>query len=272
MQSTYETIKIEKQNGITWLYHNRPDKRNAMSPQLHDEMNDALDGLATDPETEILVLTGAGDAFCAGQDLKLFFRDNADKPIEKARAQHASNQWRWHKLISFPKPTIAMVNGYCFGGAFTQLCACDLALAADEATFGLSEVNWGMIPGGIVGWNIVEMLNQRDAMYYAMTGLPFDGRKAAEIKLVNASVPLARLREETVKLADLLKEKDANALRATKEAIRAVRYMTHDQAFQFLASKLKALQAGDGGDGSRKGMSQFLDDKTYKPGLGTYSR
>jgi feruloyl-CoA hydratase/lyase len=146
----YETVLIEKQDGITWLIMNRPDKRNAMSPQLHLEMDDALAELAVDPQTQILVLTGAGEAFCAGQDIKLYFRANDDAPAERAKARHASSQWRWHRLSNFPQPTIAMVNGYCFGGGFTQVCACDFALAADEALFGLSEVNWGILPGGIV--------------------------------------------------------------------------------------------------------------------------
>jgi trans-feruloyl-CoA hydratase/vanillin synthase len=126
-----------------------------------------------------------------------------------------------------------------------------------------------VIPGGIVSWNVAEMLSQRDAMYYAMTGLPFDGKKAAEIKLVNYSVPRARLKEETVALAKLLAEKNPHALRATKEAVRAVRYMTHDQAYQYLGSKLQALQAVDKG-GAEKGIAQFIDDKSYRPGLGSY--
>ena len=106
-------------------------------------------------------------------------------------------------------------------------------------------------------------------MYYAMTGLPFDGKKAAEIKLVNYSVPRGRLKEETVALAKLLAEKNPHALRATKEAVRAVRYMTHDQAYQYLGSKLQALQAVDKG-GAEKGIAQFIDDKSYRPGLGSY--
>jgi trans-feruloyl-CoA hydratase/vanillin synthase len=269
MSTKYETILVEKEDGITWVKFNRPDKRNAMSPQMHFDMDDALADLATDPETKVLVLTGEGDSFCAGQDLKLYFRENANKPVDRAKANHASNQWRWHRLSNFPRPTIAMVNGYCFGGAFTQVCACDIAIAADDATFGLSEVNWGIIPGGIVSWNVAELLSQRDAMYYAMTGLPFDGKKAAEIKLVNQSVPRAKLKEETVALAKLLLEKDPHALRATKEAIRAVRYMTHDQAYQYLASKIQALQATNKG-GSDKGISQFIDQKSYRPGFGTY--
>jgi trans-feruloyl-CoA hydratase/vanillin synthase len=130
-------------------------------------------------------------------------------------------------------------------------------------------VNWGVIPGGIVSWNVAEMLSQRDAMFYAMTGLPFDGKKAAEIKLVTYSVPRAKLKEETVKIAKVLMEKSANALRCTKEAIRAVRAMNHDQAYQYLASKLQALQSVDK-EGPAKGIAQFIDDKSYRPGFGSY--
>lgn len=269
MSKTHETIRIEKENGITWVILNRPEKRNAMSPQMHFEMDDALATLAHDGETKVLVLTGAGNSFSAGQDLKLYFRDIGDDPEARARAQHASNQWRWHRLTSFPRPTIAMVNGHCFGGAFTQVCACDIAIAADEAQFGLSEVNWGVIPGGIVSWNVAEILSYRDALYYAMTGLPFDGKKAAEIRLVNYSVPLQRLRHETVALAKLLMEKNPNSLRFTKEAVRHVKGMTHDQAYHYLSTKLQALQGIDK-EAHRKGINQFLDEKSYKPGTGSY--
>src|SRR5262245_64008293 len=81
-------------------------------------------------------------------------------------------------LSQFPKPTIAMVHGYAFGGAFTQLCACDFAIAAEDATFGLSEVNWGIIPGGLVSWNLADMLSPRHALYYAVTGDTLDGKRA----------------------------------------------------------------------------------------------
>ena len=185
----YETVLIEKQDGITWLIMNRPDKRNAMSPQLHLDMDDALDELSGDPETQVLVLTGAGEAFCAGQDIRLYFRGGDADPKVRRKASRASNQWRWQRLSTFPMPTIAMVNGYCFGGGFTQVCACDLAIAADDAVFGLSEVNWGILPGGIVSWNVAQTLNLRDGMYYALTGDTFDGKKAKEIGFVNFSYP-----------------------------------------------------------------------------------
>src|SRR5207245_8070296 len=95
---------------------------------------------------------------------------------------------------NYAKPTIAMVNGWCFGGAFTPLTACDLAVAADEATFGLSEINWGIPPGSLVSRGLGETIGPRAALLYIMTGRTFDGVKAAELRLVNWSVPRAELR------------------------------------------------------------------------------
>lgn len=270
--SPYQTIRIEKNDGITFLVFNRPEQRNAMSPQLHREMVDALDELELDDETKVLVLTGEGEAFCAGQDLKLYFRANDDDPKQRAKARRASLSWRWDRLSKFPKPTIAMVNGFCFGGAFTQLCACDFAFAANEATFGLSEVNWGIIPGGTVAWNITQVMNFRDAMYYACTGKTFDGQKAADMGLVNESVPLTELRAHTIEFAKMLMERNPMALRYTKESVRAVRDMTVDEATDYLNAKSDALKLRDPEKGRVEAMKQFIDDKTYKPGLGAFKR
>jgi len=267
-----ETVKVEREDGITFVILNRPEQRNAMSPQLHCEMEAVLDELAEDDATRVVVITGAGEAFSAGQDLKLYFRANEENAKGRARARRASYNWRWDKLSKFPKPTIAMVNGYCFGGAFTQLCACDFAIAADEATFGLSEVNWGIIPGGIVAWNVTKLLSFRDAMYYACTGDTFDGREAAAMRLVNRSVPRAELRAETITFAKKLMKKSPAALRFTKEAVRAVREMTVDQAADYLNAKSDALKLRDPEKGRQKAMSQFLDEKSFKPGLGGYRR
>jgi trans-feruloyl-CoA hydratase/vanillin synthase len=268
----YETIKIEREGGITWVILNRPDKRNAMSPQLHLDMDDALDELSTDPQTEILILTGAGEAFCAGQDIRLYFRGTEQDPKTRAKARRASNQWRWQKLSTFPRPTIAMVNGFCFGGGFTQVSACDFAVASDDATFGLSEVNWGILPGGIVSWNVVQMMNMRDAMYYAMTGDTFNGKEAKAMGFINKSVPKAKLREETVALAKKLMEKAPTVLQYTKEGIRAVRFMNEPQAADYLNAKSDALKYNDKENSRQQGMKQFLDDKSYRPGLGHFKR
>ena len=268
----YENIEIKREGQITFVMLNRPDKRNAMSPGLHADMCDALETLATDAETRVLVLGGNGPAWCAGQDLKLYFREGAKDPMLRRRANIDSHHWRWEQLSRYPKPTIAMVHGFAFGGAFTQLCACDFAIVAEDATLGLSEVNWGIIPGGIVSWNVVNVLGFRDAMWYAVTGENFTGKEAAAIKFVNKSVPLADLRATTMKLALALKDKSPVAYRYTRDAIRSVRGMTVEQAADYLNAKSDALKTGDPEKGREKAMTQFLDEKSFKPGLGNFKR
>ncbi len=235
-------------------------------------MVEVLKELAEDPETRVLVLTGAGDSWCAGQDIKLFFRDLDDKPKERHLARLANHEWRWTLLSTFPKPTIAMVNGYCFGGAFVQLYACDFAIAADDAQFGLSEVNWGILPGGLVGKVIMDGLSYRDAVWYAMTGEPLDGKQAAAIRLINKSVPRNQLRSETMALASTLAKKNPQTLRTIKESLRFVRGMSIEQAADYLLAKERELRFLDPESGRAQAMKQFLDDKAYRPGLGEYKR
>jgi trans-feruloyl-CoA hydratase/vanillin synthase len=269
---SYETVKIERDNGLTWVILNRPEKRNAMSPQLHFDMVDVLNELESDPETKVLVLTGAGEAWCAGQDLKLYFRDLDTKPAERARAAWASHHWRWQKLFNYGKPTIAMVNGFCFGGGFTQLIACDFAIAAEDAKFGLSEVNWGILPGGFVSKALTDALSMRDAVWYAVTGETFDGKMAEKIRLVNKAVPRDKLRAETIALAKRLMELNPEVVKATKNAVKNVRSVPHEQAADYLQAKSQELRFVDREKGREKGMSQFLDDKSYRPGFGPYAR
>ena len=192
----YKTLLVEKEDGITWVIFNRPEKRNAMSPQLHFDMYDAVTEAEGDPETQVMVITGAGSSWCAGMDLKEFFREGDQNPEFQRKVGWASQEWRWRKLFTFPKPTIAMVNGFCFGGAFTPMIACDFAIAAEDALFGLSEVNWGILPGGLVSRVVTDVMTLRDGLYHAMTGDPFDGKKAAEMRLVNYAVPADQLRRK----------------------------------------------------------------------------
>ena len=154
----FTTVRVEiDDDGIGWLYFARPDKRNAMSPTLNREMITALELLEAEESVRCVVLTGDGDAWSAGMDLKEYFREVDDAPPHvEVRARRDSAEWQWRRLIHFPKPTIAMVNGWCFGGAFTPLVCCDLAIAAEDATFGLSEVNWGIPPGGLVSRALAE--------------------------------------------------------------------------------------------------------------------
>ncbi|HLE72826.1 MAG TPA: p-hydroxycinnamoyl CoA hydratase/lyase [Anaerolineales bacterium] len=266
-------VLVEFEDGIAWVSMNRPKKKNAMSVALAEEMVQVIDALEIDDRCGVLVLTGAGDAFSAGMDLKDYFQATDKLPfIERMRASRTNARWQWRQLLFYPKPTIAMVNGWCFGGAFTPLIACDLAIAAEEATFGLSEINWGIIPAGAVSKAVSVVMNQRQALYYIMTGETFSGAKAASMGLVNEAVPRARLRERTRELAKILLEKNPTSLRTAKVAFKLAAEMSWEQAADYLMAKIDQMQFVDPERGRAKGMKQFLEDKSYRPGLGAYRR
>lgn len=266
-------VTVEFDEGIAWVTLNRPEKRNAMNPALNREMLAVLDALELDQRCGVVVLTGAGEAFTAGMDLKEYFRET-DRlpPIANARIKRQATDWMWRKLMYYAKPTIAMVNGWCFGGGFTPLVACDLAIAAEDAQFGLSEINWGIIPAGNVTRAVAAVMNQRDAMYYIMTGETFDGRKAAQMGLVNEAVPKAQLKKRTRALARTLLEKNPVVLNAAKLAFKFCRDMPWELSDEYLMAKQGQTLAADPEKGRQKGLKQFLDDKAIRPGLEGYKR
>ncbi len=164
-----------------------------------------------------------------------------------------------------------MVNGWCFGGGYGPLFACDLAFAAEEAKFGLSEINWGILPGGGATKVATELLPMRRAMYHALTGEMLDGRTAAEWGLVNEAVPLAKLEARVREVAQVLLQKNPVTLKAAKDAVRRVREMTYENAEDYLIRAQEAANSFDD-DGRKEGIRQFIDDKSYKPGLAAYDR
>ncbi|HVC24507.1 MAG TPA: p-hydroxycinnamoyl CoA hydratase/lyase [Acidimicrobiales bacterium] len=260
-------------DGVAWVTLNRPEKRNAMNPRMNDEMLDVVDAVEGDERARVLVLTGAGDSFSAGMDLKEYFRDvDAGGPIARTRSRRTSNEWQYRRLMFFPKPTIAMVNGWCFGGAFTPLVACDLAIAAEDAIFGLSEVNWGIPPGSIVSRALAEMVPPRDGLYHIMTGKTFTGAEAAAMRLVNEAVPRDELRPRTAELAVHLAGMNPVVLDAAKTGFKRARSMEWEVSEEYLYAKLDQSIANDPEHGREQGMSQFLDEKSFRPGLGAYKR
>jgi trans-feruloyl-CoA hydratase/vanillin synthase len=175
-------------------------------------------------------------------------------------------------LRAFPVPTIAAINGYCFGGAFSIVSGCDIAIAADEATFGLSEVNFGHFPGGPVSKQISQFMRVRDAIYYILTGDTFNGKRAAEIGFVTYSVPRASLMEEVNKLASKLAEKDALALRACKDAYRdSLLIPDFETALSYSSAKSDQLSFLQGGAWKDQGIKQFIEGQ-YRPGFGAFKK
>jgi trans-feruloyl-CoA hydratase/vanillin synthase len=272
-EGRWKTVKVEVADSIAWVTLNRPDKRNAMSPTLNTEMREVLDEVELDEAAQVLVLTGAGDAWSAGMDLKEYFRETDSKPEAfELRMRRDACDWQWKMLRMYAKPTIAMVNGWCFGGAFSPLVACDLAIAADEAVFGLSEINWGIPPGNLVSKAMADTVGHRQALYYIMTGDTFTGQEAAAMGLVNKSVPRAQLRATTIEVAQKLLAKNPVILRTAKHGFKRCRELTWEQNEDYLYAKVDQARQRDREGGREKGLKQFLDEKSIKPGLQTYKR
>ena len=266
-----DTVSYKIENRIAWVSFNRPEKRNCMSPKLNRQMLRVLDKLEFDEHVGVLVLTGEGTAWSAGMDLKEYFRETEALGLVGTRtAQREAYSW-WRRLRWYQKPTIAMVNGWCFGGGYGPLYACDLAFAAEEAQFGLSEINWGILPGGGAPKVAFELMPFRKAMYHAMMGENLTGKEAAECGLVNETLPADKLKARVTEVANKLLEKNPWALKATKDAMRRVGEMTYDNAEDYLIRAQEAANFFDN-DGRKEGIKQFIDDKTYKPGLGSYDK
>jgi trans-feruloyl-CoA hydratase/vanillin synthase len=199
-------------------------------------------------------------------DLKEVFHALKDQPARYDQVLRLATEWRGRTLRYFPKPTIAMVNGYCFGGAFSIVESCDLAIAADEASFGLSEINFKGFPGGAVSKSLANMFRPRDALFYAMTGRRFDGKTAATMGFVNYAVPLARLKDETMAVARDIASKDPAALRATKDGYRFSLEMTWEASMNYTIAKEEELGARQRVGWKDEGVKDFVDKK-FKPGL-----
>lgn len=266
-----DTVAYSVENRIARVKFNRPEKRNCMSPKLNRQMMRVLDKLEHDDAVGVLVLTGEGSAWSAGMDLKEYFRENEAKGLGAIRQSQSEAYGWWRRLRWYQKPTIAMVNGWCFGGGYGPLHACDLAFAAEDAQFGLSEINWGILPGGGATKVATNLLSMRRAMYHSMMGENIDGKTAEEWGLINEAVPADKLEERVTEVANVLLEKNPIALKATKDAVRRVMEMTYDNAEDYLIRAQEAANFFDN-TGRKEGIKQFIDDKTYKPGLGSYDK
>ena len=267
-----DTVSSTVRDGIAWVKFNRPEKRNCMSPKLNRQMLRVINDLEFRDDVGVLVLTGEGDAWSAGMDLKEYFRETEAQGLVGIRhSQREAYAW-WERLRNYQKVTIAMINGWCFGGAYGPLFSCDLAFCSDDAQFGLSEINWGILPGGGATKVATELMPMRKAMFHALMGENLSGKEAEAAGLVNESLPAAKLEARVLEVANKLLKKNWHTLKATKDSVRRVREMTYQNAEEYLIRAQEGLNWHDKSDGRHVAMKQFLDDKTFKPGLGTYDK
>ena len=216
MTQSYETILVEKRDRVAILTINRPEKRNALNIKTREEGAAALEELRADDQIRVVVITGAGDrSFIAGADISEFAGRTAitQRDVMLGRSLFTA-------IDLFPKPVIAMINGYCLGGGCELALACDLRIASETASFGQPEINLGIIPGGGGTQRLTRLVGEGKAMELILTGDIIDARTAYQIGLVNMVVPAAELEAKTMDVANRIAEKRPIALRLAKEAIK----------------------------------------------------
>lgn len=214
--SKFETITLERRGRIAVLTINRPDKLNALNSRVHSEGVAALDDLRRDDSVRVLVITGSGEkSFVAGADISEF---DGQTPVTQRDSFHERSLF--NSIDTFPKPVIAMVNGFCLGGGNELAMACDIRMASENARFAQPEINLGIMCGGGGTQRLPRLVGEGRAMEMALTGDMIDAATAEHFGLVNHVVPADQLEDETMKLAGKIAEKAPIALQLSKEAVK----------------------------------------------------
>jgi enoyl-CoA hydratase len=216
-----EVILEEREGRVAVLTINRPDKLNALNQAVRDRMLEILERLEGDDGVGVVVLTGAGPkSFIAGADIGEF---EGRSPFDQ---RHAMRSPRLFDVMStFPKPVIAMINGFCLGGGCELALSCDLRIAADSARFGQPEINLGLIPGGGGTQRLPRLVGLGQALRLILSGDMIGAAEAQDMGLVELVVPAAELRAKTLELAARIASKSPLTLKVAKEAVRASQRM-----------------------------------------------
>ncbi len=214
--SKYETITIEKRGAVAVLTINRPDKLNALNNKVHIECVAAFDELRKDDGVRVLVITGAGEkSFVAGADISEF---EGQTPVTQRNAFHERSLF--NSIDTFPKPVIAMVNGFCLGGGNELAMACDIRMASESAKFSQPEINLGIMCGGGGTQRLTRLVGEGRAMEMVLTGDMIDAATAEKLGLVNHVYAADQLEAETMAIATKIAEKAPIALQLSKEAVK----------------------------------------------------
>lgn len=217
-----ENIILDRTDRIARITINRPDKLNALNIRTRQEMAEALDELRADDAIRVVVITGAGEkAFVAGADINEFAGRTAvqQRAVMKAKSIFTAAE-------EFPKPLIAMINGFCLGGGCELALACDIRLAGEKARFGQPEINLGIIPGGGGTQRLTRLIGEGRAMQMILSGEMIDAQTALRFGLVNEVHPVDQLEARTMELATRIAEKSPVALAMAKTAVKNAARMT----------------------------------------------
>lgn len=246
----YETLLVTAQGPIATITISVPERRNALSPVVVNELLWALDDARDDGEVRVVVLTGAGGTFCAGGDLK---RMGGEAKLEP-RGDFVDLLLRFTTL---GKPTIARVEGYAMGGGLGLVAACDFAVATDQAVLGTPEIERGLFPMMIMAV-LARVVPQRALMEMMLLGERMTAAQALQVGLLSRVVTPDALDAEVARLADGLAAKSPTAMRMGLEAFHHQRDMRLEEAVPYLRDRLFALL---GTEDAREGLAAFFEKR-----------
>jgi len=253
------TITLLQDAHVLTLTLNRPEKRNALNALVVQELHEAVRYAAANSEIRVLVLTGRGDAFCAGADLEYLLAISSNSPLENAADSRALMEML-HALRTFPKPTIAKVQGPAIAGGCGLALTCDIIVAADVAKFGFTEVRIGFVPA-IVMKLLVERIGMGHAREMLLRGHIIDPDVALDLGMINYVLSMDQLDFSVQRLAEEIATKtSAQAVRLTKQLLGDIEAMGLREAMEH-ATTFNALSRTS--DDFRTGITSFL--KKEKP-------
>lgn len=250
----YETIIVEKRGTVALLTVNRPDKLNALNQQVHREGVEALESFRRDDNVRVVIITGAGEkSFIAGADISEFA---AQTPVTQRDLFHEKTFF--NSIDTFPKPVIAMVNGFCLGGGNEIAMACDIRICSENARFSQPEINLGIMCGGGGTQRLTNLIGEGRSMEIILTGDMIDAQTAYRFGLVNHVYPAEQLESETMKLAEKIAEKAPIALQLSKEAVKFASRSNLDEG---LRREVDLFAICFSTEDKQEGVSAFLEKR-----------
>ncbi len=252
-------VEVERDGAVARVWFNRPEMHNALSAELGGALVHALVGLHDDDACRLIVLGGRGPSFCAGADIGAM-KASADASYDANLAEATRLGAMFAALADFPKPVVGRIHGGVYGGGVGFCCACDIAVASDDAKFGLTEVRLGILPG-LISPYVIRRLGDRAARELMLTGERFGAARAHEVGIVNHVVPAAELDACVNERVNELLKGGPQAQARVKQLFVRWRELGWDD---YRASLPETLASVRGSDEAKDGLAAFFEKRSPK--------
>ncbi len=255
MTYQFKNLICDLQNNVMLVIINRPEVLNALNSLVFSELHHLFEKIKEDSHVKTVVLTGSGDkSFVAGSDVSEMSQYSLLQAREFALRVHQAQQ----TIAGSPKPTIAAINGFAFGGGLEVAMCCDIRIASQNAKFGQPEINLGIIPGGGGTQRLSRLIGPGRAKQMVFSGLPIDAQKAYEIGLVNQVVSPEQLLAEAMRLAEVIATKSAVILAFAKQALNTGHDLDLENA---LKVEIELFAECFGTEDAKEGLGAFVDKR-----------